>query len=219
SSTSASRIAQAIRYTADSGARVANASWGGGGGFNGDVIYSAIQYAGTKGQLFVTAAGNDGQDLDSLFFSEFPTEYALSNIVAVAATTSAGRLASFSNFGDLAVDVAAPGSGILSTIPGNRYATLSGTSMATPMVTGTVALMLSADKSLTASQLKQRLIAGADESVALSGLTASGGELNVNNAVRGAAGVSLAFSTTAIAAPRGVGDVLTQALRTESARD
>jgi subtilisin family serine protease len=181
--TTTARIAQAIRYTADSGARVANASWGSGYGRTGDAMYNAIAYAGTKGQVFVTAAGNGGRNLDSAFFNSYPAEYNLANIVVVGATTSFGNLASYSDYGSAAVDVAAPGSSVLSTVPGNRYAYYSGTSMATPMVTGAVALMLSANRSLTVAQIKQRLIAGTDDSFALNNRSVSDGELNVNNAL------------------------------------
>jgi subtilisin family serine protease len=70
--TTTARIAQAIRYTADSGARVANASWGSSFGRTGDAIYNAISYAGARGQVFVTAAGNSGRNIDSGFFNNYP---------------------------------------------------------------------------------------------------------------------------------------------------
>jgi subtilisin family serine protease len=192
--TTTARIAQAIRYTADSGARVANASWGSGYGRTGDAIYSAISYAGARGQLFVTAAGNSGGNLDSTFFNNYPAEYNLPNVIAVGATTSSGNLASYSNYGSLAVDVAAPGSSVLSTLPGNRYAYYSGTSMASPMVAGAAALMLSANRSLTVAQVKQRLVAGTDDSLALSNRSVSDGELNVNNALLNRPGTQIATS-------------------------
>ena len=187
----ASRIAAAIRYTADSGARAANASWGGVGGRDGDVLYNAIAYAGSRGEVFVTAAGNSGRNIDSAFYASYPAEYNLANIIVVGATTAAGTLASWSNFGATTVDLAAPGSGVLSTLPGNRYGSLSGTSMATPMVTGAVALMLAANRSLTVSQIKQRLIAGADDSLALNNRSVSDGELNVANALLGRSGTQI----------------------------
>lgn len=190
-SVSNSAIAQAIRYTADSGAKAANASWGGSGGANGDSIYSAIAYAGTKGEVFVTAAGNSGQNLDSSYYNTWPAEYSLSNIIVVSATTSAGSLAYYSNYGAAQSDIAAPGSSVLSTLPGDEYGYMSGTSMATPMVTGTVALMLSADKTLTTAQIKQRILNGADESTALSDRTVSDGELNIANALANVAGTDI----------------------------
>jgi subtilisin family serine protease len=81
---------------------------------------------------------------------------------------------------------------VLSTVPGNGYATMSGTSMATPMVTGAVALMLAADPTLTPLAIKQRLIDGADESASLNNRSVSDGELNVNNAVLALSGTDVA---------------------------
>jgi subtilisin family serine protease len=188
-------IAAAIRYSADSGAKVSNNSWGGGSGYNGDIIYKAIQYAGTKGQLFVVAAGNDGWNLDSARFNDFPSEYNLANIIVVGATTASGNLAYWSNYGNTTVDVTAPGNNILSTLPGNDYGRLSGTSMAAPMVTGAAALMLSANRKLTAAQLKSRLIDGSDETVALNNRTASDGQINVANALLAKTGVDVPESS------------------------
>jgi subtilisin family serine protease len=190
-SASTARVAEAIRYTADSGARVANASWGGTYGFNGDALYNAISYAGAKGQVFVTASGNYGRNIDSAYYNNYPAEYNLSNIVVVGASTSSANLAYYSNYGSTTVDVVAPGTSVLSTLPGNRYGYMSGTSMSTPMVTGAIALVLSANRTLTAAQIKQRLISGADESQALNNRSVSDGELNVNNALRGQSGVNL----------------------------
>jgi subtilisin family serine protease len=193
--TATSRIAEAVRYTADSGARAANASWGTGYGRDGDVLYSAIEYAGTKGEVFVTAAGNAGGNLDSWFVNDYPAEYNLDNIIVVGAGTAEGTLANYSNYGAAQVDVVASGTDILSTLPGNAYGTTSGTSMATPLVTGTVALMLSADPTLTTAQIKQRLIDGSDESTALTNRSVSDGEVNVNNAMLNVAGVNNATTT------------------------
>jgi subtilisin family serine protease len=190
-------IGRAIRYAADNGAKAINASWGGTYGYNGDVLYSAIQYAGTKGALFVTAAGNDGWNIDSSRYNSYPAEYNLDNIVVVGATTSSNAAAYWSDYGAAQVDVFAPGNGILSTLPGGRYGTMSGTSMATPYVTGAIALMLSANRTLTASQIKARLIAGSDESTALNNRSVSDGKVNVANALSNRSGVKLATTTTA----------------------
>jgi subtilisin family serine protease len=202
----ASRIAAAIRYTADSGARAANASWGGVQGFNGDVVYNAIAYAGSRGEAFVTAAGNSGWNLDSASLNAYPAEYNLPNIIVVGATTSVGGMALFSNYGANTVDVMAPGASVISTLPGNRYGQLSGTSMATPMVTGTVALMLSANRSLTVAQIKSRLIAGADDTTLLNNRSVSDGELNVNNALLNRAGTQIS-ATLASTSDLGAGSL------------
>jgi subtilisin family serine protease len=191
-----SKIAQAIRYSADSGAQVSNNSWGGSSGRNGDAIYNAIRYAGQKGQVFVTAAGNSSGNLDSARTNCYPAEYSLDNIIVVAATTAAGSLASHSNYGSVQVDIAAPGDKVLSTLPGNRYGQMSGTSMASPMVAGAVALMLSADSSLSVSQIKARLINGADETASLDNKSVSDGLLNVNNAILAKEGTDVSDAVT-----------------------
>ncbi|HEY7119695.1 MAG TPA: S8 family peptidase [Tepidisphaeraceae bacterium] len=185
-SASSKQIARAIRYSADNGARVSNNSWG--GTRYSQTIRDAIAYAGDAGQLFVTAAGNDSRNNDSRFYASYPSDYDLDNILSVAATTSNGSLASYSNWGQANVDVAAPGSNVLSTYLDDGYERMSGTSMATPFVTGAAALMLAANSKLTAAQLKSRIINGADQGAALAGTSVSDGELNIANALANATG-------------------------------
>ena len=185
-SASSRAIAAAIRYAADNGARVSNNSWG--GGFPSQAIYDAIQYAQSKGHIFVAAAGNESEDVDSSWVDEYPAEFGLGNIITVGASDSSGGLAYYSNYGDANVDVVAPGSNVLSTYPGGGYRRMSGTSMATPHVTGAVALMLSRNPGMTAAQVKAALIRGADQSASLADASVSGGELNVANALAGVTG-------------------------------
>ncbi|MBN8459852.1 MAG: S8 family serine peptidase [Verrucomicrobia bacterium] len=181
----------AIRYAADSGARVLNNSWGGGAYSN--LLEDAIRYAGQKGCLFVAAAGNDGADSDTAPL--YPAAYDLDNILSVAATSDRDELAGFSNFGGISVDLAAPGVGILSTsprlptaamtaegLPAN-YATLSGTSMAAPHVSGAAALLLSLEPTLPAVDVKSRILSRGDPIPALLGLCASSSRLNLFNLV------------------------------------
>jgi subtilisin family serine protease len=184
-SASARAIAAAIRYAADNGARVSNNSWGGG---YSTAIRNAVAYAQSKGHIFVVAAGNDSEDLDSPWANDYPTEFNLDNIISVGASDSRGDLAYYSNYGAANVDVVAPGSSVLSTYPGGQYRRMSGTSMATPHVTGTIALMLAKNPNLTAAQVKSAIIQGADQSAALAGTSVAGGELNVANAVLGKTG-------------------------------
>jgi len=181
-------IAAAIRYAADSGVRITNNSYGASGPAT-DVLYNALLYADQKGMLMVYAAGNDGFDNDNDRFANYPSSYELSSIISVAASEHSGSLASWSNHGAASVDLAAPGDDIYSTTIGGGYATESGTSMAAPHVTGALALMLSQNSGLTASQLKSRLLGGANQNSTTVGSSVSGGVLDVANAIQGVSGI------------------------------
>ena len=128
--------------------------------------------------LFVAAAGNDGKDNDAV--PSYPASYTAPNIVAVAATDSNDILASWSNWGKTSVDLAAPGVSILSTVRGG-YASYSGTSMATPHVSGAALLILS-ECNLDTAQLKTNILSNVDSVASLDGKTVTGGRLNVNKA-------------------------------------
>jgi hypothetical protein len=157
--------------------RILNASWG---GLNfSQALLDEINLAGANNILFVTSAGNSTQDIDSI--PEYPAAYDSANIISVSATDNQDNLASFSNFGLVNVDIAAPGLNIYSTLPSQSFGTLSGTSMAAPMVSGAAALILSACPALNVSQLRTALISpsSVDELPSLSGKVASGGRLNV----------------------------------------
>lgn len=125
--------------------RVANNSWG-GGGYSG-ALEQAIARARDAGIVFVAAAGNDGIDTDAS--SSYPSGYEVDNVVSVAAIDRNQNLAKFSNYGATTVDIAAPGVDILSTAPGGGYQKLSGTSMATPHVSGALALLLGRNPGLS----------------------------------------------------------------------
>jgi len=181
-------IAKAIRYSVDEGAKVSNNSWGSSFGSTGDVLYQAINYAKSKGDLFVAAAGNDGANNDFSRWRAYPASYDLSNIISVAASDTSTNLAYFSNYGKTSVDLAAPGTNILSTYLNGSYKSFSGTSMATPFVTGTIALTLSANPNLTADQIKINLLNATDKNYYLANASVSGGELDIANAVAGKTG-------------------------------
>jgi subtilisin family serine protease len=131
----------------------------------------AISTLNNAGILFVAASGNEGDDNDA--DPHYPSGYDLPNVISVAAVDQNGNLANFSNYGQFSVDVAAPGVNILSTIPGNKYATFSGTSMATPHVSGVLALLASYDPTLSASALKTRLLESGTSLASLGGVTYS----------------------------------------------
>ncbi len=170
----------AIDMARSFGAQIMSNSWG-GGAFS-QLMLEAIQRAQRQGILFVAAAGNDGQDNGA--YPHYPASYNLflDNVISVAATDSGDNLASFSNFGAKSVDIAAPGVDILSTWPGGSYATLSGTSMATPHVSGVAALIKSQYPTLNAIQMKARLLANVDHPATLAGLVRTG-RLNAKNAL------------------------------------
>ena len=140
---SAANIAAGIRWATDHGARVINMSLGGYG--DTTVEREAVAYAVAQGVVVVAAMGNENTAQLS-----YPAAYP--SVIAVAATDSADKRAGFSNFGPH-IDVAAPGVGILSTYWDDTYATLNGTSMASPHVAGVAALVLSANPGMTADQV------------------------------------------------------------------
>jgi subtilisin family serine protease len=149
-------VAQGIRYAAANGARIINLSLG--GPTPDRALDAAIEAAAAANVLVVAAAGNFGRDIDT--YPEYPAAIAAPNLIAVASTDpeTGTSLSSFSNFGTLDVQVAAPGESILSTSDTGGYVEMSGTSMATPMVSGVAALMASANPSLSAVDLRALLM-------------------------------------------------------------
>jgi len=160
--------------------RVMSASWG-GAGFS-QALLDQINRLNDNDVLFVTAAGNAGSNNDTT--PVYPANLPASNIIAVAATGSSDLLASFSNFSATKVHLGAPGVGIYSTIVGSGYGSLSGTSMATPHVSGAALLTLANCSSLNTAGLKNAILNSADPIPSLAGKTITGARLNVDNAVR-----------------------------------
>lgn len=108
----------------------------------------------------------------------------LDNVISVANTTSSDELSSTSHYGAKSVDIAAPGTVIYSTIPTSSYGTMSGTSMATPMVASAVAVMRAVNTNISAKEIKETLCSSSDKLSALTGKVISGGRLNAYNAVK-----------------------------------
>ncbi|MGE5711848.1 MAG: S8 family peptidase [Nitrospira sp.] len=160
-----------------------NNSWGGGGYSTG--LYNAIASAGAADILFVAAAGNSGVNIDSS--PQYPASYPNANIIAVAAIDNGGNLASWSNYGSTSVDLGAPGVSIWSSVPNKKnqssYSSYSGTSMATPHVTGAAALYAAAHPGATAAVIKGAILSTALPTGSLSGKTATGGRLNISAAL------------------------------------
>lgn len=165
----------AVQYATLMGARLTNNSWG-GGGFS-TALRDAIAAAGEAGYLFVAAAGNSGVDIDA--FPHYPSSYDLDNIISVASTTDHDDLSSFSNYGLNSVDLGAPGSDIFSTLPSNNYGFNSGTSMATPHVSGALGLLLGAAPTMGALEARDRVLNAVDLIPALANRSVTGGRLNV----------------------------------------
>jgi hypothetical protein len=166
---------------------VANASWGGGTGFS-NMLYGAIGRLNDAGVVLTVAAGNNGSDNDLTL--RYPSCFDNDNIISVGALGYDGiRLASFSNYGATNVDIAAPGSMILSTIPYNNYGYKAGTSMAAPQVAGAVALLNSVKPGLSISEVKAAIFGSVDKIPELFGKVATGGKLNIGAAMANVLGL------------------------------
>lgn len=188
---------KAIQYAADHGAQVINASWGGVAGVMDTALNSAIA---ASGLVFVAAAGNGdesgrGFDIDDTTFS--PAGLPASNIISVAAIDNRGQLAEFSNYGDVSVDVAAPGVDIYSTFPHysngsiqHTYAYASGTSMAAPFVSGVAAMLIGKRQSGTTQTIAMIKQYGKRYN-SLLGKTESGNMGNLDRAMQGSEEVIL----------------------------
>lgn len=168
--------------------RVVNDSWG-GSGFS-QSLKDAIDAAGNQGIVSVVAAGNNHANNDSVL--TYPADFNSPSIIAVAASDQNDNPASFTNYGASSVALAAPGVLIYSTYYNSTtaYATMSGTSMASPHVAGAAALMLSVNNGLTIASIKSTLLNTVDKLSQWSGRVASGGRLNLAKAVQAVGGVA-----------------------------
>jgi subtilisin family serine protease len=189
--------AEAIDYFVDLKSRQSinlvaiNASWGGGG--YSQTLHDSIIRAAKAGILFCAAASNDGlnndvtasypSNIDSSKGTTTETAASYNNVIAVAAIDSNGALASWSNYGLKTVHIGAPGVQILSTIPNSQLGYMSGTSMATPHVTGAVALYASTHPGVSAALIRQAIISAATVTPSLVGFTTTGARLNISQII------------------------------------
>lgn len=187
-----SKAAQAIDYFTAAGTRstvidfvATNNSWGGGN--YSQTLYDAIVRGARQDILFIASAGNGGSDSigdNNDIYPGYPANYDTTSavgfdaVISVAALTSSGALANYSNFGPSSVELGAPGSSIYSTLAGGGYGYKSGTSLAAPHVTGAIAL-IAASTDLSALEIRARLIETATDTASLATTTLSGGRLDV----------------------------------------
>lgn len=190
---SESGLIAGVDFARQQGAKIINASYG-GPSFT-QLELEAFQRAAAAGILICAASGNEGLNNEEL--PHYPASYnsTIPNILSVAATDHNDFLDPYSNYGPAAVDIAAPGTNILSTLPNNRYGLNTGTSMAAPHVAGVAALILSRYPGLSVTQVRARLLGGVDRPAGVQNMIASG-RLN--------AARSVDVDTTAPAAPGGL---------------
>lgn len=169
----------AIEYALAQGAKILVNSWG-DSNFN-PALFDAILAADSQGALFFAAAGNQGRDTDEEPF--YPAGYDAPNVVSLASIDADNSLSSFSNFGRLSVDLAAPGGEILSTKPNGTYGYISGTSMATPCAAGAAAVLWSRFPDLSHRQARNLLLQGAAPRAYLENKTLMGATLDVSGAL------------------------------------
>ncbi len=173
-----------IYYAVDNGAKIINASWGGGGYL--DAMIEALDYAKQHEVIFVAAAGNFRRNNDENPF--YPASYPGENIVSVGATNNRDSIAVFSHYGRFTVDLFAPGQSIISTALGRSYRYGTGTSMAAPHVAGTLGLLHAADPSMHYREYIDILLNNVERKPYMEGNCVTGGRLDAYKALRQVAG-------------------------------
>lgn len=172
---------KSIDYAIKMGVNVMSNSWGGEPDQESALLEAAIKRAQDKGIVFVAAAGNESTNNDRTHND--PSDITLDNIIAVGSHDSSGGKSYFSNYGKISIDVFAPGSSILSTVPGNKYSRLSGTSMATPFVAGVVGLLMAQYPQMGYMEIKERLINTSVKNPKLEKYSVSGGRIDAYRAL------------------------------------
>lgn len=170
---------EATYYATSIGALLSSNSWS--GVLYDPLLKTAIEDANAHGVLYVAAAGNEGANTD--ISARYPSSYTMDNVIAVACVNRSGALSWFSNYGQVSVDLGAPGEEIYSTTAGGGYGTMGGTSMAAPMVSGTCALLKAFKPGLTARDIKAIVLSSAQPLASLAGKCSTGGLLNARAAL------------------------------------
>lgn len=176
---STSNAIRAIYYAVENGAAVLNNSWG--GSYYSASLNEAIAYSYNAGTVFVAAAGNNGSNNDAS--PMYPASYNVPNIISTAAITDQDDLASFSNYGANSVALGSPGVFILSLLPGNRFGSMSGTSMATPFVAGTAGQMKVNSPNMLGYQVKSLILGETTGLGSLHMKVSTSGKLNTIDAL------------------------------------
>ena len=183
-----SYIIEGINFAKKNDINIINCSFGGTGWGSSSVNTIKSAMAAVPDMFFVIAAGNttSASEANNDKVAVYPSQLTkdLDNVISVANTTSSDELSSTSHYGATSVDIAAPGTVIYSTIPTSSYGTMSGTSMATPMVASAVAVMRAVNPNISAKEIKETLCSSSDKLSALTGKVISGGRLNAYNAVK-----------------------------------
>jgi thermitase len=173
---------EAFLHAARKGAKVANVSIGGRGQTR--AMRDALTAA--SGTLFVVSAGNlqaSDRELDNDRLGYFPCNYPVANLICVGASTDGDGLAGFSHYGRRTVDLAAPGEGVLSTVPGAQYGSKDGTSMAAPHVAGAAALLFARVAGISVADVRSALLSTTDRLSSMAGRTVTEGRLNLARAL------------------------------------
>ena len=170
---------KSIHYAIENGAQIINYS-GGGLEFSQEE-HDAVDLARKKGILFVAAAGNERANSDKIPY--YPADYGLDNLISVTAFNPSQEVLSSSNWGVVSVDIAAPGQNILSTLPGNSYGFMTGTSQATAFVTGAAALVMSHKTGFKYSDVKKYILSTGDVLPSLVDKTKTSRKLNLYKAL------------------------------------